>query len=459
MYRYKPVNDGDEARYVRQVCDRVEQGLNEGLMPVEPFQDDSIFRAEMERIFTRTWVFLAHETEIPKSGDFVQRRIGLDPVIVSRGTDGQVNVLLNHCRHRGTPVCLEDSGNTTRFRCPYHGWVYKNNGEFVGAPDMSQAYEKRPDPQKWGLLRAPRVESVHGFIFGCLAENVPTLRDYLGSALWMFDAIFGLHPDGLRVLAPPQRFIMRADWKSGAENFSGDSYHVGTAHYSATTANRPGSDPRANGDKARGFLFENGHSFIGHTLSDWFGPDYEYWGYPPELRAKFELSKLDETQLDIIKNVPPTIGTIFPNFSFLRFPGPTEPGQPATPFTDIRLWQPLEPGVMEMWHWQLDFAFMPEEEQRKSYIAGQYGFGVGGMVESDDSILWEGPAKTARSPWARKAEIRFHYQQKRIDPNPDWKGPGQYYDTTYGEYMQSAFWRRWLDDMRSDGCSEGADHD
>lgn len=451
MYRYQPINSGSEEHYVHDLCDRIEHDLDRGIMPVDPFQDDRVFRAEMERIFTKSWVFLAHETEIPNSGDFVLRRIGLDQVIVTRSGDGSVNVLLNHCRHRGTPVCAEDAGNSTHFRCPYHGWTYKNNGQFVGAPEMTMAYGERPDRNEWGLLRAPRVESIYGFIFACLSQEGPTLQEYLGGATWMFDIIFGLHPDGLRVLAPPERLIIRADWKSGAENFSGDSYHVGTAHYSATLSGFAAGDLRNNGDKAHGFLFENGHSFVGHRLPEWFGPEFEFWGYPPELRAQMDVSHLDETQRKLLTTVPPTIGTIFPNFSYVRFPSAAAPGEFPSAYTDIRLWQPLEPGVMEMWHWQFEFAFMPEDYQRQSYVAGQFGFGAGGMIEQDDTILWEGVARMARSPWARRDDVPLHYKQRRIDPDPDWKGPGQHFATTYGEYMQEGFWRRWLKDIRNGG--------
>ncbi|MBF7015295.1 Rieske 2Fe-2S domain-containing protein (plasmid) [Novosphingobium resinovorum] len=449
MYRYRPIDPDSEARYIEDLCDRIEQGLDGGEMPIDAYQDDRVFRAEMERVFTRSWVFIAHETEIPNSGDFVTRRIGLDQVIVTRTGKGEVHVMLNHCRHRGTSICAEDSGNATHFRCPYHGWTYKNNGDFVGAPEMSMAYGKRPDSKEWGLIKAPRVETTHGFIFACLSPNGPDLEEYLAGAGWMFDVLFGLHPDGMRVLAPPERFIIRSDWKSGSENFSGDSYHVGTAHYSATLSGFAAGDLRNNGDRADGFLFDNGHSFVGHNLPEWFGPEFAFWGYPPELREQMDLSNLDETQKWLLTSLPPTIGTIFPNFSFVRFPSPASPGEFPMAYTDVRVWQPIEPGVMEMWHWQLEYAFMPEDYQRQSYVAGQFAFGAGGMIEQDDSVLWEGVARLARSPWARRDAIPMHFKQKRSEPDLEWKGPGRHYTTTYGEYMQEGFWRRWVKDMRA----------
>ena len=451
MYKYSQIAKGEDKTYLTALFDRVEQGLDEGLLPVDIFNDDAVFRAEMDRIFTRTWVFIGHESEIPNSADFMLRKIGLDSVIVSRTGMGEINVLLNHCRHRGTEVCHEDRGNASHFKCPYHGWIYKNDGDFVGAPDMREAYGGRLDAKEWGLLKAPRVESFHGFIFACLDADAPPLRDYLGGAAWMMDCIFGLHPDGMVTVAPPERFIVKADWKSGAENFCGDAYHVGTTHYSATLSGLIPGDVRETAPNAHGYMFENGHSFIGHGLYDWFGPPFAFWGYPPEMQQQFDLSKFDAQQIQVMTKVPPTIGTIFPNFSYLRFPQPARIGEFPMAFTNIRMWQPVSPGVMELWVWEFEYKCAPEAYRENSYLAGQFGFGAGGIFEQDDTVVWEGIAKAAASPWNRRNQTRLHYQQKRVEPDPDWKGPGQHIPSIYGEYAQEAFWRRWLVDMRAEG--------
>ena len=75
-------------------------------------------------------------------------------------------------------------------------------------------------------------------------------------------------------LAAAERFLVRADWKSGSENFCGDAYHVGTTHYSATLSGLIPGDVRETGPNARGYMFDGGHSFIGHQLFDWFGPPF-----------------------------------------------------------------------------------------------------------------------------------------------------------------------------------------
>src|SRR5712691_11157797 len=81
------------------------------------FSDPEVYRWEPERIFAKCWLYLAHETESLDRGDFVTRTMGEDPVIVVRGADDGVRVLLNTCRHRGRTVCREDMGNADEFRC------------------------------------------------------------------------------------------------------------------------------------------------------------------------------------------------------------------------------------------------------------------------------------------------------------------------------------------------------
>ncbi|NQV61019.1 MAG: ring-hydroxylating oxygenase subunit alpha, partial [Alphaproteobacteria bacterium] len=39
-----------------------------------------VFADEMARIFLDGWVFVGHDSEIPNTGDWVTRRLGLEPV-------------------------------------------------------------------------------------------------------------------------------------------------------------------------------------------------------------------------------------------------------------------------------------------------------------------------------------------------------------------------------------------
>src|SRR5262245_11429520 len=125
--------------------------VRRGLVSREIFVSDDVWRLEMERIFDRTWVFLAHETEIPAAGDFVSRTLASAPVIVVRGDGGALHALLNSCRHRGARVCRADSGNTRNFVCPYHGWTYERSGKLV-TTTFDRHFPKDFDFSQHGLV-------------------------------------------------------------------------------------------------------------------------------------------------------------------------------------------------------------------------------------------------------------------------------------------------------------------
>ena len=95
------------------------------------YTDPQIFEDEMERIFHRGWVFVGHASEIPEPGDYRLAWVGRYPIIMVRGEDGEVRLLSNRCRHRANTVCQLERGNTRFFRCDYHGWMYRNDGQLA----------------------------------------------------------------------------------------------------------------------------------------------------------------------------------------------------------------------------------------------------------------------------------------------------------------------------------------
>src|ERR1700752_2604911 len=257
------------ASEVTPILDRVETELEKNRVPAEIWNNEAIFRAELDQVFGTCWVFVAHENEIPKAGDFVQRRIGLDPVIVTRDGTGGINVLSNYCRHRGSQVCQTDTGNSRFFKCPYHGWTYSNNGDLVGTPHMRQAYGTRLDPKEWGLKSAPRVAVRSGFTFASLAQEGPSLDEYLGGGGWMLDILVNLAPGGGKVAGPPERYKIKEYWKAGTESFSGHAYELG-----------------------------NGPATLG---MGWAKVGLPLWSYSPETAAQFDLWFLDDAQRYVLE--------------------------------------------------------------------------------------------------------------------------------------------------------------
>ena len=432
------------------LLERTANELRRGILPVEIFSNEAVFEAEMERIFARDWIFLGFEAELPKSGDYMLRHIGKDSVIVTRDGKGEIHVLANFCRHRGTRLCQTDLGNQSHFRCPYHGWVFKNNGEWVGAPDKSKAYSGI-DSKDWDLLRAPHVDTFLGMIFASLDPDALPLEEFLGDAAWMLRGMMDLHPGGMKPMGPPDRFKVRGDWKTGAENFGGDIYHVAASHGSVQAIELAQGLDVLN-DFSTHYVLGNGHSFLGHNFDALFGEPGHLWLYDPAIRSQFDLSRIDPLLQEVVKKNPPIVGTVFPNLSFLRFFGAPSPDEPLAIYTTCRMWQPVGPGEVELWSWQLKWDFMTDEQASACYRAGLFGFGPGGVFEQDDTVVWEGAPHVARSVWARREGIGFNMKMGldgigRQVRDESWEGPGEVYRPGPGEPSQRAFYRHWAAKM------------
>src|SRR5665213_3571168 len=98
------------------------------------YTDPHLFALEMDRIFTRSWIYVGHDSQVKSAGDYIATTIGQQPVIMSRHTDGKVHVLYNRCAHRGAMVVGDREGNTKFFRCCYHGWTFRTDGSLLSIP-------------------------------------------------------------------------------------------------------------------------------------------------------------------------------------------------------------------------------------------------------------------------------------------------------------------------------------
>ncbi|HXG36981.1 MAG TPA: Rieske 2Fe-2S domain-containing protein, partial [Dehalococcoidia bacterium] len=196
------------------------------------YYDPAIFAEELEKIWYREWVYVGHESEIPYPGDYCTRRIGLQPVIMSRDEDGEIHLLLNRCSHRGNTVCQRERGNAHAFRCAYHGWTFANDGRLLGVPYAS-GYGADFQREEYGLVRVPRVGVYRGFIFGSLSPTGISLEEHLGQARPLLDRFIDLSPVGeLEVRAGVHKLRCQANWKMQLEN-AVDNYHANFVHETA----------------------------------------------------------------------------------------------------------------------------------------------------------------------------------------------------------------------------------
>jgi len=113
-----------------RICD-----MEEGRLSGKVFWDQAIYEQELEKIFARCWLFVAHESQLPKFGDYLTTSMGEDEVLVVRQKDASLKVFLNACPHRGNKVCFAEAGNARGFICNYHGWSFgADGGRLMGMP-------------------------------------------------------------------------------------------------------------------------------------------------------------------------------------------------------------------------------------------------------------------------------------------------------------------------------------
>lgn len=190
------------------------------------YTSQAVFEAEMERIYHRTWVCVGHESEIPAVGQFRVTRIGRQSVIMVRGDDGQVRVLMNRCRHRGVTLAQEEIGTVRNFVCAYHGWAFDSKGVLLVVPDRD-GYPPEFRMDEWSMTPAPRLGFFRGLVFASLSPTGPTLDEHLGKAKPYMDIFFDISPTG-KVDANQgiTKTFYQGNWK-----FVGmDGYHPHVVH-------------------------------------------------------------------------------------------------------------------------------------------------------------------------------------------------------------------------------------
>lgn len=199
------------------------------------YTDPEVYREELERIFYRSWVYVAHESEVPEPGDFKTTFIGDVPIVVSRDAEDKIHVMINRCMHRSAVVCPVEQGNAKTFTCYYHGWEYDLNGDLL-AVGMPRGYnEGELDYKALALRHAKRVESYRGIIFASLlAEPDISLDEKLAGIKEYIDLYMDYSPVGQICVGASgiNKHFYHANWKIQVEG-SVEGYHAPVTHSTA----------------------------------------------------------------------------------------------------------------------------------------------------------------------------------------------------------------------------------
>jgi phenylpropionate dioxygenase-like ring-hydroxylating dioxygenase large terminal subunit len=253
--------------------------------------DPEVFELEMERLWQRAWLYVGHDSQVPAAGDYFTTTLAREPVIMLRGQDGLVRVLMNRCAHKGARLVSATQGRCEAglLRCPYHGWTYRLDGSLRTIPLRGgydgTALEETQSAR--GLIGLPDVVNYRGFVFARIGARGPGFAEYFGESLSSIDNMVERAPEGrLEVAGGVLRYLHDSNWKMFIENLN-DTMHPMVAHESAAGtakklwADQPADAPKpmaieqflpfVNGyeffDKMGVRVYPNGHSYTGVHFS------------------------------------------------------------------------------------------------------------------------------------------------------------------------------------------------
>lgn len=419
--------------------DMVRQGSGTFRVSSRAYTENAVLKMEQKNIFEQKWCFVAHESEITSPGDFRTGHIGMQPIIVTRGAEGQISVLLNRCVHRGAAVCRETRGNARSFVCPYHAWNYAMDGKLVGISGRNDAGGYAPDfEEPEGLFRLPRVESYRGFIFASFNPDVPPLTEALGRVTTIIDRKLNQSPLGtISIHARPYVGNYEGNWKFHAENII-DGYHFMYTHQA----------------------FVKLQSKFGDSTGD-FG--VHKGGTPSEMRRNRNRGHVWGCSAGHIVNQKPAINTqellegpfadfyrainerygeeefgwifgsnaacIFPNFGLIH--------------NQIRTWRPIAPNLTEVRIYLYDLDGAPEEFNAGMLRSQERFYGPSGYGMPDDIEMF---AVNQQGMEANSLEWLILERGMHAETP---LGDGDIEGMPSSESGHRAFWREWSRSMNA----------
>jgi phenylpropionate dioxygenase-like ring-hydroxylating dioxygenase large terminal subunit len=416
-----------------------------GLVARDIFVDEKIFEIELEQIFGRCWLFLAHESQIPNPNDYVNVKMGMESVLVCRDRQGRINAFVNSCRHRGAPVCRADEGNARSFVCPYHGWTYDTTGALIHAPGERTLYHGELNRAEWGLPRVAQVASYGGLIFGTFDPEAPSLEEYLGEMRWGLDLL--LCQGDLVVVPGIARWVMRTNWKIAADNAIGDMYHGGFTHRSAVLAGHAsGTGTAARRRKVHNYdtdpndgitvVTEYGHgfnaNFVDEASIDLNSP-LASWRRRPEVKQRLGETgaKVNRANMNVFPNLFVNSGS-----------------------RELMLRNPLGPTELEIWKFVLVDKNTPPEIRRNQVRASNRHFGPAGMFEQDDGENWDQSTQGAMAPITRRNALNYSMGVGKGEVHLHDSGLPPHVKTLVNEHAQLWLYRCWADFIAAPSWTE-----
>ena len=195
-------------------------------LPGAAYHSEETWALDKERVFYRNWIYVGRAERVARPGAWLRVEIADESILVVRGKDDQLRAFYNVCRHRGSRICDEESGEVrTHLRCPYHAWGYALDGTLVTTPMIEKDEIDRESTSLWPV----HLDVWEGFVFVNLSREEPRpllehLADQMDDPLAL--ARFGLAD--LRIGHVTTNEVP-ANWKIVIENYN-ECLHCPTIH-------------------------------------------------------------------------------------------------------------------------------------------------------------------------------------------------------------------------------------
>lgn len=357
------------------------------------YVDESIFAAELLRIFARNWIYVGHGSQIPNVGDYYATRIGREPVFMIRGEDGRIRVFLNRCMHKGAQLLGEGNGTARTLRCGYHGWAYGLDGALrhVAAQKGYSAGSVCPGSGEFALQTVAASDDYRGFVFARLRGDGPELSEWLGPLASSIDNFVDRAPTGeVEVAGGVLRYEHACNWKFFTENTL-DALHPMVVHSSAARAARVVAAAQAPGTNLKAFVLQALAPFAGsHTFYDDMGARVMPHGHADlggnaSIHSSYDedeeylramVSAYGEQRAQAILSLSRNNSLAYPSLMF------------KAPMQLIRVVRPIavDRTVLETWHFRLKGA--PPSLLQRTLAYSTLVNSCAGMVGPDDHQIY-----------------------------------------------------------------------
>ncbi|AMN43073.1 aromatic ring-hydroxylating oxygenase subunit alpha [Rhodoplanes sp. Z2-YC6860] len=405
--------------------------LKPGRVHRQIYTDPAIFELEMTNIFGGAWVFIGHESQIKKPGDYFATQMGRRPILMVRDEEGRVRVIHNQCAHRGAMVVATDKGNAPEFTCCYHGWTYHLDGRIKGVP-LNHGYPADFDAKNPKVAMNPvkRVKSYRGFVFATEAADGPDLEESLGYMTTSFDDLLDRAPDGeIEVAGGVFKHGYDANWKVYFENLC-DAAHPLFVHRSSIEASQAQSDDAhsdGTGEIAVRQMRQNGapYSFWESQVGIWTYPNgHSYLGdyhddsklvaalKDPVFReyiAALEKKKGKEETKRILE-VRRWNSNVYPNVSLM------------SQFQQLRVVHPISVNRTVVYTYNFKLKGAPEQMFRNTVAFANIVNGTGSLVLTDDLEIYNRIDMGLSSDGAEWLQIGRGYQSDQPEAHGGRKG-------------------------------------